>query len=269
MVFYPNAIVGAYWSFTEGVLYPAPTYLSNPTASILLVDPLLYQIGNFFRNITASNMLPRFAEDMYSAGIKTSNLANYQDGYAVAELVAYKLTPTLLKTNAYKFPLMGVWQSDFQPVQFTTVKTGAKRTFQVSWIMPPMGAKQVLYLQSWMSLLAKTWIAYGPQGYDPKLSDSSVWLNLGVAYGEIHSLTLNKPFAGQELVDGKLREADFPTVTMTLSFWEINQLGLPQNYPGPFSGAVLKVGGIAQGADGYGDGYMPAFYIDGYTNGLT
>ena len=100
---------------------------TNSTPSLLIGDTTLYTIGNFFRQLLNSNLLPRFGEDMFNAGVKTAAIPSYIDGYAVAQVVTYPLYPHILLTTTFKFPLLSVSQTSMQSVMFTTVKTAIKQ----------------------------------------------------------------------------------------------------------------------------------------------
>jgi hypothetical protein len=200
---------------------------------------------------------------MLSVGMKNASLVNYVDGYAVAQVLVIPTYSTILNTTSFKFPLLTVNQTGATPVSLSSVKAAVKRDFLVSWIMPPMETSQLFVLQAWQSIIAKTWLAFAVQGYDPKLANASagsVWQQLGLVGGEIGQISF-KPFSGSYFVDGAAKEAVFPTVSMKLSFVEVNQLGLPQNYPHNFDSASISL----SITDGYNPN-NPLFFADGYAD---
>jgi hypothetical protein len=257
---YPNgSSPDGYWSFNNGETYPLPDYSADSTPSLILGDQTLYTVANFFRNITNSNLQPRFSEDMSNAGIKNANIPTYVDNTAVAQVVTYPLYPNILTTSQFKFPLMSVSQTGMQSVMFTSVKTSVKRDFAVTWVLPPMTAPQLNVLQAHLSIAAKSWMAYGSIGYDPKLSTTSAWNQAGIAFGELGKVSM-MPFKGNKPVENGWQEVMFPAITLNLSLWEVNQLGLPINYP-----IILGDIGIQLNvADGYNINNPLNNFIDGY-----
>lgn len=252
-----NADIDAIWSWNANdTAYPLPSSVDNPNPALLLGDLTLYTVGNFSRQILNSNLLPRFAQDMLAAGVNNANLSTYVDGTAVAQVVTYPLYPQILTQASYKFPLLSVCQTGMQSNQLTLVKTSIKRDFSISWILPPMDGPQLNRFQPYLSIAAKALQGFLSQGYDPKISTINNWKTAGVSYGTVGDVSL-KPFIGRDK-DG--RDIVFPTLTISLSLIERNQLGLTQNYPNNFTSATLQLDLV--------DGYNPANpiinFIDGY-----
>ena len=251
-----------YFSFNDNAIsYPLPDVSVDDIPSLILGDTTLYAISNFFTELLNSNLLPRFAEDMFNIGVKNAVNPNYYDGVAVKQTVFYPLYPNILTTNSFKFPLLSVSQTGMEAIQFTTVKTSIKRDFAATWVLPPMDAAQLAVLQPHLSIAAKAWIGYGATGYDPKFSTVSAWKTAGVAFGEMGKVSF-KPFQGMAPNASSWKEVIFPAMTMTLSFWENNQLGLPQPNTQDFTQASIQL----NVADGYNLTNPIYNLIDGYVN---
>lgn len=262
MTFQPaNSSPDGYFSYSAGSqVYPLPDVVSNPTPTTLLGDQLLYQIGTFFQQILNSNLLPRFAEDMLAIGVSATNVPTYQDGYAAAQVVDYPLYPHILSTNAYKFPLISVVQTGLATNQHTIVKVGMRRDIKVSWILPPMTGSQSLIFQPYLAIAAKAWADYAGIGYDPKVNTQSIWLTAGVVDAILGEFSF-APFQGQQPASNSgWQQVAFPAMTFSLSVWEDNQLGLPQNALPDFVGGYIQV----NLADGYNVNNPLDNIADGY-----
>jgi len=264
MTFQPeNSSPDGYFSYSSGStqVYPLPTQQSNSTAATLLGDQVIYQIGNFFRQILNNNLNPRFSQDMLQVGISHANLPTYHDGYAVAQVVDYALYPHILNTTDYQFPLLSVVQTGMAANQHTIVKNGIRRDFQVSWIMPPMTGTQSLIFQPYLSMGAKAWLDFGGIGYDPKVSTQSIWLTSGIVQGALGDIRM-LPFQGTQAKGSDWQQVAFPALTLNLSVWEDNQLGVTQlEAPLPtFTEAYIQV----NMADGYNINNPFENVADGY-----
>jgi hypothetical protein len=249
----------AYWSFTNNTVYPLPDTSVNATPTALLGDLTLYTLANFARQLLNSNLLPRFASDMLNVGISNANLPTYQDGYAVSEVVFYPLYPNILSTTNFKFPLLSISQKGMTPFEFSTVYNALQRDFTITWIMPPMLSTQLNALAPWLSTIAQVFTGYLPLGYDPKLNQTnSCWLNIGIGWGQTGKVNL-APFKGQQVVNGNFQDAVFPAFSIDYSLVELEQLGLPQNFPYSFTGLDIT----QYTADGYNPN-NPFLFTDAY-----
>lgn len=243
-----NAEVDGYWKYnsdTSGINYPLPSGSGTTFADLQYGDPTLYNLITFFKQILQSNLLPRFAQDMLANGMNHANIPNYVDGAAVAESIIHMPYPDMLKVTGYHFPLLMVNEIAQHSAQITSVKPGVERVFEVALIMPPMEATLANIWNVHRSIIAKAWMAYGQQGYDPKVSTTNAWKTAGLSFGTMGSVSF-LPFLGKS----DNNEAVFPAVKLTLSLYERNQLALPQNYPnGDITSVYIQ--------ENLNDGYSP------------
>lgn len=216
------------FSFNSKIL-PAPSIIDDPTPVVQLVDPTLYQLSVFFKQLLNTNLQPRFSEEANLCGLTHANLDNWVDGYAVAQVTDFPLHRLTLEGNDFKFPMLNVLVEEEFPDQLTLTNVSIKRDFVVSYVLPPLTARQYNKLYSFLKVAAKVFIDYGQQGYDPKVNPSgpSVWQTAGLSFGTLNSIKYDK-FPGLDKT-GKM-PVDFPCMQFRLSFWERNQLPVAQNY---------------------------------------
>src|SRR5271165_3073065 len=102
---------GSFYSFNgdnaDGYM-PLPSVIINNTPTLILGDATLYNLASFIEKIFNNNLNPRFSQDMFNAGVKNRGLPSYRDGYAIAEVVYYKLHPQILTTTGFLFPLLSI-----------------------------------------------------------------------------------------------------------------------------------------------------------------
>lgn len=253
------------WSFSAGgaASFPLPSLGTNPEEVLHLGDPTLYYMCVFFSQILQQNLLPRFSDEMAAARMTTANLPNWVDGYACAQAIFHPLYPDNLTTTNYKFPLLAIHPIGEKHFNFTLTNLAVRRDFLVSWVLPPMNAKQLNKLETFMTIASKAFLAFGYQGYDPKVNPfgPSFWQQAGVAFGYIEGVQF-KPYLGSVQIQGtdKYKAEYFPSLQMRIGFVERNQMPVPQNYES-FSGISLLREDLV-------DGYNPANpitnFIDGY-----
>jgi hypothetical protein len=238
-----------YYSFGNQSVeqYPIPSNSIATGPVLQLADPLIYAMASFFSQLLNTNLLPRFQQEAEACGLTHANLDNFVDGYGVAQTIVFPLNEQLLRANDFKFPLLAIWPVHEEYLNLTLVYPATHRYFKVAWILPPLSAPQYNRLYPFLGLASKTILAYGLQGYDPKVSDVSVWQTNGIAFGYFHNASY-EPYEG---TSGKANtQAFFPTVEMEISFVERNQSPVVANFT-EFTGIQdLQI-------DLY-DGYAPA-----------
>lgn len=250
----------ALFSFNNTVL-PAPSLLDNSIAVIKLTDPVLYTLAIFFGELLQTNLMQRFSEEAVHCGLTHTALDNFLDGYAVAQITSFPLHNLTLKENDFKFPMLNVVCESEEPHQQTLTNSALIRHFCVSWVLPPLTARQYNRLYHFLGVASKVFLAYGQQGYDPKGSvfnrTNNAWGSCNVAFGTLDDVSYEH-FYG---FDKAGQEVDFPAVQFRLSLFEQNQLPVPQNYPIPFNSiSMLRLNLI----DGYAPGDPINDFIDGY-----
>lgn len=246
-----------YFSWSSKVL-PAPSLTADTTATVKLVDPLLYNLSTFFAQLLNTNLQPRFSNETNHCSLTHSNLDNWVDGYAVAQITDFPLNSLSLKENDFKFPMLNVCVESEEPHQLTLTNVSVKRDFCVNWILPPLTTRQYNRIYHFLGEASKIWIGYGQQGYDPKINLNSVWKDCEVSFGSLNSIDYQH-FSG---FDKAGKEANFPAMQFRLSFWERNRNPVPQNFE-TFTGISLLEEDLY---DGYNIANPIEHFIDGYIN---
>lgn len=245
-----------YWSFNSEV-YPLPSLSNDSTPTIRLADPVLYNVATFFASLLTNNILPRFSDECAAVRLSHSTLDNFVDNVAVAQIIDFPLDPNALRITSYKFPLLSVYVEEEGFHQWTLTNTATRRDIVVAWILPPLAPEQMNRLYPFLGVATKAWLAYGPQGYDAKISNGpSVWQTANLSFGAMKGVKY-LPYMGFN----KSKEvAYFPSIQMRISMVERQQNPVPQNF-GSFSGISLLREDLV-------DGYNPANpitnFIDGY-----
>jgi len=173
-----------------------------------------------------ANLLPRFTDEAVACGMTHAKLDNWVDGYAVAQRTFFILNESLLRVNDLKFPHLNVVVEEEHPTNITLTNSAVKRDICVSWILPPLNAMQSNRLIPFQGLASKTFLAFGQQGYDPKTGNTSFWKTAGLSFGSLNSVSIDY----LEGFDKHDKDAFFPVVEFRLSFWERNQLPVPENF---------------------------------------
>jgi IPT/TIG domain len=246
-----------YFGF-DSVVYPLPSLTDNPTPILPLGDPVYYQVCAFFSQLLNTNLMPRFANEAMACGMTHATFQNWVDNIVVAQTVAFPLTPDLLKTTDFKFPLLAVHTERTFLRQWTLTDVVTQRDLVVSWILPPLSVGQYNRLYEFFGMAEKTWVAYGPQGYDPKVDPEgpSVWQISNLSFGALREVAY-LPYLGMDMKVGK--DANFPSIQLKMSLVERNQRPIPQNFE-PFTGIVTLQENLV-------DGYNPANPIDNFVDG--
>lgn len=246
-----------YYSFNSKV-QPLPSLTDDPTPIIQLADPVLFAAANFFRQILNTNLQPRFSDEARACGLTHANLDNFVDNLVVAQVIDYPLDPSALRITNYKFPLMSVYTEEEYFHQWTLTNQMVRRTIVVSWILPPLSVQQMNRMYEFLGNASKAMLAYGPQGYDPKVNPQgpSVWKTSNLSFGAMIGVK-HLPYMG---LDKEKKTAYFPSIQMRMAIMERAQAPVPQNYES-FSGISLLREDLV-------DGYNPANpitdFIDGY-----
>ena len=245
----------ALWGY-DSAEFPLPSLTSNPTPILQLADPAIFQLCDFFTKILNANLMPRFGNEAMACGVTHNNLDNWIDGYAVAQTVAFPLSPSILKTTDFKFPLLSVYPERDEYHSISLMKTGKRRDLVVSWILPPLTPFQYNRLYPFLGMASDTMEVYGQQGLDPKVNpNQSVWNIANISFGSLIGCDY-KPYLG---LDKESKNATFPSIQMRLSFFERNQY-IAANYPHSLDAANIEL-------DLIDDGYAPDAiknFIDGY-----
>ncbi len=246
-----------YYSFNSKV-QPLPSLTSDPTPTIQLADPVLYAAANLFRQILNTNLQPRFSNEAAACGLTHANLDNFVDGVTVAQVIDYPLDPSALRVTNYKFPLLSVYTEEEFFHQWTLTNQMVHRTLVISWILPPLAVQQMNRMYEFLQLAGKAMLAYGPQGYDPKVTPNgpSAWQTANLSFGAMMGVK-HLPYMG---LDKEKKTAYFPSIQMRMAVMERQQDPVPQNFES-FSGISLLREDLV-------DGYNPANpitnFIDGY-----
>jgi hypothetical protein len=259
----PNSLYSFSYNNGDGY-FPLPPLSANPAPTILIGDKTLYTLATFCEQILNNNLNPRFAQDMFGCGVKTAGLPSYLDGYVVAQSVFYKLHPQILTTTGFNFPLLSISEMGMKPVTVANGNPALYRTFNISWIMPPLTAGQSQVMATYWSYAAKTLIDYITLGYDPKVNPNgpSCWITSGIAGGEWGNILFTHSLGSHRVDKNRTEDLPFPTMSATWSCWEINQLGVPQNYASTPLTSIYFQG--AWGNDGYNATNPLQNIADGY-----
>lgn len=245
-----------YWSYNSKV-YPLPSLSSDSTPTIRLADPVLYNVATFFAQILTNNILPRFSDECQAVRLTHSVLDNFVDNVAVAQIIDFPLDPNALRITSYKFPLLSVYVEEEYFHQWTLTNQATRRDIVVAWILPPLAPEQMNRLYPFLGVATKAWNAFGPQGYDPKVSNGpSFWQTANLSFGAMLGVKY-LPYMG---LDKEKKAAYFPSIQMRISMVERDQMPVPQNFSS-FSGISLLREDLV-------DGYNPANpitnFVDGY-----
>lgn len=244
-----------YFSFSSQVL-PAAGLSSDNTPVIKLVDPLLYNLATFFAQLLNTNLQPRFGDEANHTGLTHANMDNWVDGYAVAQITDFPLHNLTLKDTDFKFPMLNVICEEERPTDLTLTSRGVIRYFCVSWVLPPLTARQYNRLYQFFGEATKIWTGYGRQGYDPKVNSNSVWKACNATFGFLESTDYGSFYGFTK--EGK--EADFPAIQFRLGFAERDQEPVAKNYS-TFENAYIELDLV----DGYNPGNILANFVDGYS----
>lgn len=246
-----------YFGFSSAV-YPLESLTADPTPVIKIGDPVLYAVASAFAQFLNTNLAPRFFNEAAACRMTHANLDNWVDNTVVAQIIDYPLDPQALRVTNYKFPLMSVYVEEEHFHQYTLVYNSVRRDIVIAWILPPMAPEQMNRMYEFFGIASKTWLAYGPQGYDPKVTPSgpSFWTNCNLSFGMMNGVKY-LPYLG---LNKDKTNAYFPSIQMRISFVERNQYPVPQNYE--------TFTGISTLQENLVDGYNPANpivdFIDGY-----
>ena len=215
-------------------------------------------MASAFTQFLNTNLLPRFANEAQACRLTHANVDNWVDNTAVAQVIDFPLDPNSLKQTNYKFPLLSVYTEEEHFHQWTLVYTATRRDIVLAWILPPLAPEQMNRLYPFLGIASKTWLAYGPQGYDPKVTPQgpSFWTNSNLSFGAMLGVKY-LPYMG---LDKEKKSAYFPSIQMRISFVEKNQYPVAQNYTIPFSGAYIE----EDLYDGYNPGNPILNFVDGY-----
>lgn len=245
------------WSFDNPsqTTFPLPGLITNPTAVLQLADPVMYNLATFFTQILNTNLLPRFSDEALACGLTHASLDNWVDGYAVSQTIVFPLNESLLKVADFKFPLLAIQPQEDVYVNYTLAKLGVIRQMKVAWVLPPLTPFQYNRMYPFLQLASKALLAYGNQGYDPKVSDVSFWFQAGLSFGGMEGAKY-QPYTGFAKKDEKVY---FPTLELDLWFQENNQSPVPQNF--------IDFSGVYPLQINLYDGYNPANPIDNFVDG--
>lgn len=245
------------YSFNSKV-QPLPSLTSDPTPIIQLADPVLYAAANLFRQILNTNLQPRFSNEAAACGLTHANLDNFVDNVTVAQVIDYPLDPNALRITNYKFPLMSVYTEEEYFHQWTLTNQMVHRTLVIAWILPPLTVQQMNRLYTFLQEASKAMLAFGPQGYDPKVNPNgpSAWQTANMSFGAMIGVK-HLPYMG---LDKEKKAAYFPSIQMRMAVMERGQDPVPQNF--------ISFTGISTLQENLVDGYNPANpildFVDGY-----
>lgn len=246
-----------YYAFNSSI-FPLESLGNDPRPTFQIGDPVLYQVCAFFTQLLNTNLMPRLSNEAVVSGLTHSNYDNWQDNLAVAQTVMFPLYPQILTTTDFQFPLLAIHVEEEHLHQWTLTNTSVRADVVLSWVLPPLTPRQMNRLYPFFRDAVKAWLAYGPQGYDPKVNPQgpSVWQTAGLSFGAMQSVRY-MPYLG---LDKDKKHAYFPSIQMRISLLERAQQPVPQNYEA-FSG-------ISTLQENLVDGYNPANpivdFIDGY-----
>lgn len=244
-----------YISFDSQVI-PVASITVDPTSIIKLTDPVLYTAATFFQQLLQTNLQPRFSREAVAVGLTHASLDNWVDDEIVSQTTAFPLNSLTLQGNDFKFPHLNAVVEHEEPFQFSLTNSGIQRDLAISWLLPPLSVRQYNRLYHFLSQASKVWIAYGQQGYDPKVNKVNVWATCNASFGSLNSVDFDN-FRGLDK-DGNL-EVHFPAIIFRLSVFERQQLPVPNNYTIPINSFSIDINLV--------DGYSPANpinFIDGY-----
>jgi hypothetical protein len=247
--YYTQATGSYIWPATGGIAYPQQT--------LQISDPTINAIAAFFSQILQSNLLPRFANECSACGLLHSNLDSFVDGVAVAQTIVFPLNKDLLKIDAFRFPLLAIQPVSETYHNFSLTKLVTERMFNVSWILPPLTPLQYNRLYPFFGMASKALLAFGSQGYDPKVSNISIWQEIGVSFGFMDSVSY-EPYNG---LNKQGSSVFFPTIELEMSFVERNQDPVIVNFSDDFTEVDLLQIDLH---DGYNQAAPITNFIDGY-----
>src|SRR5208282_821805 len=201
--------------------YPPTGTIQFPQQSLQILDPTINAIATFFKQILTTNLLPRFANECAACGMTNANLDAFVDGVAVAQTLVFPVNEQLMELDEFRFPLLAIQPVDEQYVALTLTNVATKRTFSVSWILPPLTPFQYNRLYPFFSLASKTLLAYGTQGYDPKTNPigPSIWQQIGITFGFMEGVSY-EPYKWTRTKRRGEVPATFPCFELGISFFE-------------------------------------------------
>jgi hypothetical protein len=218
---------------------------------VATTDPASYTLSQFFKTIITNYLTPSFAYEANLCGFFNSTEYMSLNGSAVGDFVLNPLSPQLLQTYDYVFPLCSLYREEEKFHQQSLMRVGILSDFVFQYVLPPLSQDQFNRLYSFLSQLTKAIVHFGFQDADPLQFSGTSFLskgNLAYAYWSGAKYT---PIVAMDASGNALY---FPTVSIRFSIYEMNYF---------YDGNGEPIGGIDITVSNINDGYSP---IDGYTH---
>lgn len=247
---YPD---GNVWSF-DNLLFPPST--SVVSSELQELDYVSYKLLDYYTTIINANFGPRYNTVMQALGLTQSKLDFLQDGYVVAQSIAFPITANLLKQTNLKYPLLSLWREDENWLAWTTDYVLVESNFVLTLTLPPLTAPQYNRLYPFLAAVNKKILLATFLGSDALYNNNELVMkeiglsfikSQGSKYGSILSTDKNNA------------TVYFPSLQVKMSVYERNKYVSANGEP--LAGFDID----GQFVDGYAANIIDNF-VDGYVD---